>query len=397
MAMGKSLETTGKLAETRDTAPEKRYFKDFKGHSLRGCEEDFDRQKSPAVETVEQPIQVHSALRPNGVTLGVAGKKVIQETETLAEKEDSAHFVEAVLSIPNDSIVKNLKRKSDKTDVVQFVQVGKVRVPLFSWIDINPTELCNRKCVFCPRSDGYENANLHLDLNLANKIASELEEIEYTGTINICGNGEPLLHKDISGLVSCFKNFQVEIVTNGDKLNVELIKDLYANGLKYFVVSMYDGPEQIQKFINLFDSAGITSDRYILRDRWHSEDKNYGLVLTNRAGVIKGGDEMTLPTICQYMHYSMQIDWNGDVLFCVQSIYDKSITFGNLNYKNMLDIWISKKMDDYRKRLGEGNRSHHPCEKCNAMGILHGHKHKIAWDEYSKELNVHRAEQVAYT
>ena len=31
-------------------------------------------------------------------------------------------------------------------------------------MEINPTELCNRKCSFCPRGDWYPNKNLHLTI-----------------------------------------------------------------------------------------------------------------------------------------------------------------------------------------------------------------------------------------
>jgi radical SAM protein with 4Fe4S-binding SPASM domain len=278
----------------------------------------------------------------------------------------------------NKSIIKNVKRKAERTDVVQFVDVNGVRVPLFSWIDINANELCNRRCVFCPRGQKYKNENVHMDLTLATKISKELKELEYKGTINICGNGEPLLHKDIVGLVKCFKEHQVEIVTNGDRLSTDLIKNLYDNGLKYFVVSMYDGPEQIERNNKLFKDACIDEDRYILRDRWHPEDDEFGLILTNRAGTMKGKKDIP-STACYYMHYSMQIDWNGDVLFCVQSVYDKSVIHGNLNEKSMLDIWSSNKIRDYRKKLGEGKRSHHPCDGCDAIGIIHGGNHAAAW------------------
>lgn len=278
----------------------------------------------------------------------------------------------------NESIIKNVKRKAERTDVVQLVEVNGLKIPLFSWIDINPTELCNRKCPFCPRGEEYKNKNLHMDLGLAKKIAKELEELKYKGTVNICGNGEPLLHKDIAGLVKCFENFQVEIVTNGDKLTPSLIKKLYASGLKYFVVSMYDGPEQIERNHKLFKEAGINEDKYILRDRWHPESEEFGLILTNRAGTFKSKRELS-STVCHYMHYSIQIDWDGEVLFCVQSIYNKVNTHGNLNDQSILDVWSSKKMNDYRKKLETGDRGHHPCQNCDAMGIIHGGNHVKEW------------------
>ena len=60
------------------------------------------------------------------------------------------------------TILKNVERKGKIIDQVQFID----KVPLFSWVDLNPTELCNRRCVFCPRKDDtfYPNQNLHVDL-----------------------------------------------------------------------------------------------------------------------------------------------------------------------------------------------------------------------------------------
>jgi len=44
------------------------------------------------------------------------------------------------------TIMKNINRKSIFVDNVDLLD----RMPLFSWIDINVTELCNRTCVFLP-------------------------------------------------------------------------------------------------------------------------------------------------------------------------------------------------------------------------------------------------------
>ena len=286
----------------------------------------------------------------------------------------------------NESILKNIERKSERTDTVDFIETGGSKTPLFSWLDINPTELCNRKCVFCPRSQGFKNSNLHMDLNLAKKMARELKALIFTGTINISGNGEPLLHKDIVGLVNCFNNFQVEIVTNGDKLNVELIKDLYANGLKYLVVSMYDGPEQIEKFKNLFKLAGCTEDQFALRDRWYKEEDGYGLILTNRAGYLKSKIKIEPFKHCFYVHYSIQVDWNGDILLCSHTIYDKSFTFGNLNEQSLSELWTSDALNKYRKNLGNGDRKClNPCSSCDAMGTALGKNHRLAWEKHFSE------------
>ena len=283
----------------------------------------------------------------------------------------------------NKSTKLNIERKSSFIDKVSFYN-GK---PLFTFIDINLTELCNRTCVFCPRHDPevYPNQNLHMEIDTAHKIREELEYMKWNGSINICGNGEPLLHKDIVGLVEALGDkIRVEITTNGDFLKVDLIKDLYKNHLDYMVVSMYDGPEQIEYFTKLFDNSEIDKSRYVLRDRWYGEDEEYGLILTNRVGSLDFNKKVKVGKQCFYMHYSLQIDWNGDILFCIQDIYGKTRTFGNVKDRSLLDIWNTKQMDKYRELLGKGDRTKSPCNKCDASGIIHGYNHYLEWDKYVK-------------
>jgi len=286
----------------------------------------------------------------------------------------------------NKSTKLNMQRKSFFIDKVSFYN-GK---PIFSFIDINPTELCNRTCVFCPRHDPkeYPNQNLHMDIDTAHKIREELEKLNWNGSINICGNGEPLLHKDIVGLVGALGDkIHVEITTNGDFLTVDLIKDFYKNHLNYIVVSMYDGPEQIEHFNNLFSKSGIDEDLYILRDRWYGEDEEYGLILTNRVGSLDFNKKVKVGKQCFYMHYSLQMDWNGDILSCCHDLYAKTRTFGNVNNKTLLEIWNSSMWNKSRKLLGEGKRIESPCNNCNAGGTLHGHNHYSEWNK--EDLNLY--------
>ena len=62
-------------------------------------------------------------------------------------------------------------------------------------IEINPTELCNRKCSFCARSEDYPNQNLNLDLRGAIIIRKRLEEMDWRGSLKLTGQGEPTLNK----------------------------------------------------------------------------------------------------------------------------------------------------------------------------------------------------------
>ena len=279
----------------------------------------------------------------------------------------------------NEATKRNLRRKSFYVDEVQTINGA----PLFSWIDLNLTELCNRLCVFCPRVDPdlYPNQNLHMSTNLVCRIASELESLNYNGVIVLCGFGEPMLHPELNKIVKAFGDrIRVELVTNGDKLTSEAASQLYVAGLDYFVVSMYDGPEQREHFHKIFRDASIPSDKFILRDRWHSEEDDFGLKLTNRAGTIDVGKQDPIPLThpCFYPAYSITLDWNGDALLCVQD-WNKRVKAGNAYAQSLMEIWNSPTLNRYRSRLFEGKRTMAPCKNCNADGTLHGFNHRDAW------------------
>jgi len=274
-------------------------------------------------------------------------------------------------------------------------------IPLFSFLELNINEICNRRCPFCPRSNPktYPNRNVHMDVGIAKSIAEQLKVLEFKGIVNVSGTGEPLLTKYIVDIVKEFgdRGIHIEIVTNGDVLTDVsaprergqlLIKKLYDAGLKQFVVSMYDGPEQVESFNELFTSCGIDKNLYSLRDRWYDKSEDYRLLYTNRAGNI--GFEHLSETAkeklmksgksaCFYTHYAMMVDWNGDALLCCQDMYNRTVKFGNIQDKPIIDIWRDGKLMEFRNKLKRGERSLSPCNNCNANGQVFGFNHAEAW------------------
>jgi MoaA/NifB/PqqE/SkfB family radical SAM enzyme len=280
----------------------------------------------------------------------------------------------------------NLERKATYADHLQLLPDG---TPLFSWLDISPTELCNRSagspkaCVFCPRIDPafYPNQNIHMSLDLAGKVAEELHVLRYEGAVVFCGFGEPLLHPDFVELVKPFKGLHVEIVTNGDRLRPSVIDALYEAVEPVFVVSCYDGPHQIGKFKEMFGAAYLPPDvQYVLRDRWYDESADYGLKLTNRAGTIHAGHQRAADTHarCFYPSYAVALDWNGDFLLCVQD-WNKRLRFGNVGSQSLVECWKGTAFNKRRMQLLRGDRSGAPCNSCNAEGCAHGQAHAQAW------------------
>ena len=279
----------------------------------------------------------------------------------------------------------NIKRRTVIVNDVLSKHKGK---PIPSWIELSIIDVCNRDCSFCPKSDPMIAPNTYqkMKLSLIDKLCNELKEINYKGSVVLCGYGEPMLHKEIN--IICKKLSEVsfvEIVTNGDTLNPMTIKNLYANNVNKLLISMYDGKHQIEKFKEMVAKAEVPEDFVILRDRWYDSSKDFGLKLTNRTGTISLGEQEKIGTFkkCFYPSYQFLIDWNGDVFLCPQD-WQRRVTMGNMMQEHIFDIWDSKIMNKYRKDLINGKRINSPCTLCNAEGTILGKKHAGAWQKIYK-------------
>ena len=76
----------------------------------------------------------------------------------------------------------------------------------------------------------------------------------------------------------------IETNTNGDKLNPERIRTLYASGLTLPLCEHVRRPGQMQKFSDMFQEAGIRKERFRLRCRWSGPDDKFGITMNNRGG-----------------------------------------------------------------------------------------------------------------
>ena len=188
-------------------------------------------------------------------------------------------------------IDKNIPRK-EKIVKNRIQYLKNTKIPLMSVVEISNSGVCNRKCSFCPRSDpNFKEINEFISKELHNKIFSELSQLDYNGMVIYSGYVEPLLDKKIYSSISEARKFlpnaQIEIITNGDVLNLDRLKKLFDAGLSTLLISVYDGPEEERAFYDLCKKANLKDNQYVIRNRYMSEDKNFGLNISNRSGTLK--------------------------------------------------------------------------------------------------------------
>ena len=92
---------------------------------------------------------------------------------------------------------RHLRKIADSTDPVDAILT----------VEINTTELCNKKCVFCPRVDEeiYPNQNINMTPFTATTIAKKLKDVDFIGRVSFSGYGENLLNKDFLRIVGAFR------------------------------------------------------------------------------------------------------------------------------------------------------------------------------------------------
>ncbi len=279
----------------------------------------------------------------------------------------------------------NIQNKSFSVENrIQLYNYFGKKLPLPTEIEISESGTCNRKCSFCPRSaPNFIDKKEFITNELHEKLCIELAELNYKGTIRYSGFVEPLIDKNIFNLIKMCKDYlpqcNVEMVTNGDPLNLKRLNKLFLSGLNKLLISVYDGKEDAEKFEGLCKSANLKENQYLIRHRYLSESDDFGITLSNRSGMMENAeykiDGLSEPMkkACFIPSYTFFLDYQGDVLICPHD-WGKKIILGNFNDKKLTEIWFSNRAMHLRKRLNNADRKFLPCNVCDVEGTFMGKK-----------------------
>jgi radical SAM protein with 4Fe4S-binding SPASM domain len=260
--------------------------------------------------------------------------------------------------------------------------------PVFGLIEFNIWGACNRRCEFCPISDPSVFTNIKEGITIPNykKVLLDLRAIDYSGVILWSMFSEPTLHKDINELARVTKtilpNTKLQLTSNGDFFarHEDKLCELFEFGVDRINFSLYDGPHQLVAFTKMRKRCGLSTDQIKLRRRYR-EGRNYGITISNRAGLVDSNKyrdkeetpitALPLDKSCYYPFYQVAIDYNGDVLLCPHD-WSKEYVTGNAFKESIWDIWRGPAFKTARNILANEKRSFDPCKKCDVAGNLIG-------------------------
>ena len=251
-------------------------------------------------------------------------------------------------------------------------------------IELCITELCTRKCSFCPRGDSatYPNQKLFMSADTISNIANKCLAEGYEGDFHISGFGESFTHPKFLELTSTLRdtlpNNHLVLTTNGDFLNDKTITEVLKRNFNKVIVSCYDGLERKEHFIRLFEKNGFHN--FDIRELWLNPDETTEDLMNrnnfnNRSGSVNVDlqkENFNTKSPCYLPFYKLVIDWNGSALLCCNDWKRAHKGFGNINTNSLVDIWNGEEFVKVRGQLAEGNRVGPACANCNIKGVLVG-------------------------
>ncbi len=251
---------------------------------------------------------------------------------------------------------------SIKRNYLSVVLAGNPQEPRLKEVAIEINSACNRKCAWCPNHNN-DRENVFMDEKIFYQVIDELKEMNFKGKLTFNQFNEPLLDKRLVKFIEYTRktipSTYIYINTNGDLLTLELWKQLREAGLNFALISQYDNKIN-KKTQRILDQLDPKEKKAFFARVFDTE------TLSNWAGLIETKDspETPLKEFCQKPFKQLQINYKGKVVLCCRDYFGQ-VEIGDVTKDSIKNIWVSKKMKHYRKRLLKGDRaSLKLCKSC---------------------------------
>ena len=276
-----------------------------------------------------------------------------------------------------------------------MLATGRERSPVLPEIvQIESTNICNAKCVFCPRDEMHRRQGI-MSFDLFRKIVDECVELGITH-VRVHNYGEPFVDRKLVDKVRYAKEKgiqEVGMISNGsliteqvargmvdaglDAINISVDaagKDVFEStriGLKYdkvianierLVRLRTESGKRRPKLILSFVRQNNSADEQAFIEHWRAvADKIHITDLHNWAGTLNTESDVNYP--CYRPWLTFTVLWDGRVSLCCADFDGKTI-LGDVTTQSIAEIWNA---DPYRKARRQHLESGGPdiCRACD--------------------------------
>jgi MoaA/NifB/PqqE/SkfB family radical SAM enzyme len=238
-------------------------------------------------------------------------------------------------------------------------------------VQIESTNLCNAKCVFCPRDEMHRRQGV-MDMELFQKVVDECAALGITH-VRVHNYGEPFLDRQLVDKVRYAKErgiAEVGMISNGSLITEALARGMIEAGLDAINISVdASGKESFErtrvhleydtvignirtlarlrhemgrkrpKLILSFVRQGNTADEQAFIGEWRTiADKIHVTDLHNWAGTLNAKSDVNFP--CYRIWLTFTVLWDGRVSLCCAD-FDGRHILGDVRTSTISEIWNS--------------------------------------------------------
>jgi len=262
-----------------------------------------------------------------------------------------------------------------------LLATGRERAPRMPEIvQIESTNICNAKCVFCPRDDMHRRQGI-MNVELFRKIVDECVELGITH-VRMHNYGEAFIDKRLVEKVRYAKQQgikEVGMISNGSLITDQIARGMIDAGLDAINISVdASGKEvfestrvglkydkvigNIERLVRLRAESGKRRPKLILSfvrqnnsadeqafiEHWRAiADKIHVTDLHNWAGTLNKESDVNYP--CYRPWLTFTVLWDGRVSLCCADFDGKTI-LGDLNTHSIAEIWNAEPYRDVRRQ-----------------------------------------------
>lgn len=312
----------------------------------------------------------------------------------------SRNVIDELISLSDDQILKYLVYRY-RYEIYPMIKKIDDYPP---YLQIEPTSICNYRCVFCFETDksftdkknGFMGKmNVGLFKEIINQIVGKVE------FISLASRGEPLANQDINEMLNyCRGKFlNLKINTNASLMDEKKIHSILSGGVKTIVFSADAADKKL--YAKLRVNGNLNKVLKNIENFQNIREKQYSnLKIITRVSGVKFSEEQNfddmiklwrglvdqvafvdynpwensyikpannIENACSDLWRRMFVWWDGKVNPCDVD-YKSYLSVGNIKNNTISKLWVSDTYNDYRRKHLNKQRSQiSPCNSCTVI------------------------------